>query len=110
MVNLDRTGLGILSNTWIRRSENDRSRSHSGRHDKCFDVKAADELLGAISPRISFNVSLIPGKPKRRVGNLNHEEVKVGIGRQARRLQKPGGITGRRVEFTLPSDYLFPAP
>jgi hypothetical protein len=42
-------------------------------------------VLNGIALIVGFDVLLIPRKPKRCVGKLDHEKVEVGIGWQAGR-------------------------
>src|SRR5690348_13455609 len=65
----------IIEDLWRRRD--------TGGNDEGFDVETPSKVLEGIAAVVGFYIPLIPGKPKRCVRNLNHEEVKVGIGRQA---------------------------
>ena len=46
------------------------------------DIEPADEIAHAYALRIGDNIADIPGKPKRRVWNLNREQIKSDVRRQ----------------------------
>ena len=49
------------------------------RYYECLDVEAPDETLVTPSRSIGLDVALIPSQAKRRIGNLDHKEIKLGI-------------------------------
>ena len=49
------------------------------RYYECLDVEASHEILASLSVRIGLDVALIPSQPKRRIGKLDHKEIKLGI-------------------------------
>ena len=59
----------------------DRSRLAGGRlrYYECLDAEAAHEKLVTLSCTISLDVALIPSHAKRRIGNLDHKEIKLPI-------------------------------
>jgi len=59
----------------------DRSRLAGGRlrYYECLDVEAPHEKLVTLSLSISLDVALIPSQAKRRIVNLDHKEIKLGM-------------------------------
>src|SRR5438093_3655868 len=55
----------------------------AGRHDEGFEVEATDETLMRPAEIVGLDVALIPGEPEGRIRNLDHEEIEVGVRRQA---------------------------
>ena len=49
------------------------------RYYECLDVEASHEILASLSVRFCLYVALIPSQPKRRIGKLDHKEIKLGI-------------------------------
>ena len=49
------------------------------RYYECLDVEAPHEKLVTLSLSIGLDVALIPSHAKRRIGNLDHKEIKLGI-------------------------------
>jgi hypothetical protein len=49
------------------------------RYYECLDVEASHEILASPSVLIGLDVALIPSQPKRRIGKLDHKEIKLGI-------------------------------
>ena len=47
------------------------------RYYECLDVEAPHEKLVTLSPTIGLDVALIPSQAKRRIGILDHEEIKL---------------------------------
>src|SRR5215813_2808075 len=47
------------------------------------DVESPHETLVSFSLIVRLDVPLIPSQAERRIGNLDHEEIKLRIGRQA---------------------------
>jgi hypothetical protein len=81
MVRLDWTGRRIRRNAWERIVERQRSWDRARRHHECFDTEAANEFGAAYPAAVGLDVALIPRHPEGSVGLLDHEEIKVGIGR-----------------------------
>src|SRR5215831_1387562 len=83
MVHLDWTRRRVRRNAWKRIVEGQWGWHRARRHDKRLDTEAANELGAAYAVAVGFDVSLIPRHPERAVGLLDHEEIKVGIGRKS---------------------------
>ena len=49
------------------------------RYYECLDVEAPHEKLVTLSVSIGLDVALIPSQPKRRIGKLDHKEIKLSI-------------------------------
>ena len=49
------------------------------RYYECLDVEAPHEILASPSVLIGLDVALIPSQPKRRIGKLDHKEIKLPI-------------------------------
>jgi hypothetical protein len=49
------------------------------RYYECLDAEAPHEKLVTFSLIIGLDVALIPSQAKRRIGNLDHKEIKLGI-------------------------------
>src|SRR5262249_14231663 len=49
------------------------------RYYECLDVKATPEPFVTPSLSIGLDVALIPSQAKRRIWNLDHKEIKLGI-------------------------------
>ena len=49
------------------------------RYYECLDVEAPHEKLMTLSLSIGLDVALIPSQAKRRIGNLDHKEIKLSI-------------------------------
>ena len=49
------------------------------RYYECLAVEAPHEKLVTLSLTIGLDVALIPSQAKRRIGNLDHKEIKLGI-------------------------------
>jgi hypothetical protein len=49
------------------------------RYYECLDAEAPHEKLVTLSLSIGLDVALIPSQAKRRIGNLDHKEIKLGI-------------------------------
>jgi len=49
------------------------------RYYESLDVEAPHEKLVALSLSIGLDVALIPSQAKRRIGNLDHKEIKLSI-------------------------------
>jgi hypothetical protein len=49
------------------------------RYYECLDAEAPQETLVTLSQIIGLDVALIPSQAKRRIGNLDHKEIKLGI-------------------------------
>src|SRR5262249_1735247 len=50
------------------------------RYYECLDAEAPHEKLVTLSLSIGLDVALIPSHAKKRIGNLDHKEIKLGIG------------------------------
>ena len=49
------------------------------RYDECLDVEAPQETPVSPPQTTGRDVALIPSQAKRRIGNLDHKEIKLGI-------------------------------
>ena len=49
------------------------------RYYECLDVEAPHETPVTPPQRTGLDVALIPSQAKRRIGNLDHKEIKLGI-------------------------------
>jgi hypothetical protein len=63
--------------------ENVRRRQCSLRNDESFSVKAADEIADPVAVYIGLNVTNVPGKPEFCIRDLDGEEVKTRVRREA---------------------------
>src|SRR6516165_11400824 len=84
---MDRAGgrvrAGIREGWFI---EHHGSRTGAGRYDKRLHAKASDEVGNTLASAVCFEVSLIPRKTKRRVRQLDDEDIEISVVWQAARL------------------------
>jgi hypothetical protein len=81
MVHLDWTGRRVRRNAWKRIVEGQWSWDRARRHHERFDTEAANKFAATDAVAVGLDVSLIPGHAEGAVGLLDHEEIKVGVGR-----------------------------
>ena len=71
------------------------------RYYECLDVEASYKALVTLSLSIGLDVPLISSQPKRRIGKLDHKEIKLGI--RWKPLYVDGHHLNRPPETTLTS-------
>ena len=83
MKRVDRSGCGVDRRVGIGGVVvNKRRRLTAGRHDKRHLAKATDKFSRCAPIFDRLDIALIPGHSKRSIRHLNHEEIKIGFGRQ----------------------------
>jgi len=82
VVSMDSSRHGSERGIWKCVMEDDRSLNARQRNDESLNVKAADEPAIPPTEPISFDIPLVPGQAEWLIRHLDHEKIKVGVGRQ----------------------------
>jgi hypothetical protein len=100
MVGLHRAGCRILRCIRERRIvEDERRRRDTGSNDEGLNAKAPPKMLDSVAVSVGLDISLIPREAKRRVRNLDHEEVETGIGGRP--------LATRNISSAVPSEIIW---